>query len=730
MLTIVKVKSSLPWLHHSGSRLLSVIIFMALLAMATSVVFITQSALNSKRAGAATCGASTNFITTWKTDNPGTSNSTSITISGTGVGYNYQVDWNNDGVMDETVNTASKTHDFGAPGTYTIQICGTFPRFTFGSEDDEDKILQVNQWGDNQWSSFANAFHGASNLNVVATDAPNLSAVTDMTRMFSEATSLTGNAAFSTWDTSNVTNMTSMFMQAESFNGPIASWDVSSVTQMNDMFYLATSFNQNLSGWNTGAVTDMTSMFREATSYNQPLDSWDTSSVTTMYSMFSGATAFNQDLNSWDTSSVLDMGEMFKAATSFNGNIGSWNTSSVTSMANMFEEASSFNRPIGGWDTSSVEFMQKMFLKASTFNQPIGTWDVSSVTNMQYMFSGAAMSVEDFGVPSINVFSSPMSFNQDLSAWDTSSVTDMTGMFSTDGNAVFGDYYRSLAPGLVIAHADAPHVHPFSHSLATWDVSQVTNMFGMLSYSSLSPAEYDATLTAWDALSLQSGLTLGADGISYCNSLTARQSIITSDSWTINDDGASCFYLAPSSSLSAVDTTSNDDVPDAYDSSNHTVQLLLGGVPLAEATFDYAAMTDWSNVVGEIDEDGFKSVISGLESAPGILGTHTLYVPKATFHTGVIVCPGATSLAAVTTTCPGTYTLSIGDTHLSIVSIDGQNFWKITGLTGTGALGTIVNAPGAPNAGVARQSAGILPLLYSAVVAVLVGACATFALRR
>ncbi len=40
------------------------------------------------------------FITTWKTDNPDTSNSTSITIPTTGTGYNYDVDWNNDGVYD------------------------------------------------------------------------------------------------------------------------------------------------------------------------------------------------------------------------------------------------------------------------------------------------------------------------------------------------------------------------------------------------------------------------------------------------------------------------------------------------------------------------------------------------------------------------------------------------------------------------------------------------------
>jgi large repetitive protein len=71
--------------------------------------------------------ASDHFVSTWKTDNAGTSNSTSITIPTTGGGYSYQVDWNNDGdfldgVDETTLNTGDVTHDFGVAGTYTIRI--------------------------------------------------------------------------------------------------------------------------------------------------------------------------------------------------------------------------------------------------------------------------------------------------------------------------------------------------------------------------------------------------------------------------------------------------------------------------------------------------------------------------------------------------------------------------------------------------------------------------------
>lgn len=99
------------------------------------------------------------FITTWKTDNDGSSNSTSITIpTHPNETYNYDVDWNNDGVFDEFGITGDVIHHFGVAGTYTIAIQGVFPRIYFNDSLDKEKILQINQWGNNAWTSMEKGF--------------------------------------------------------------------------------------------------------------------------------------------------------------------------------------------------------------------------------------------------------------------------------------------------------------------------------------------------------------------------------------------------------------------------------------------------------------------------------------------------------------------------------------------------------------------------------------------
>ncbi|WP_340113883.1 BspA family leucine-rich repeat surface protein [Maribellus mangrovi] len=287
------------------------------------------------------------------------------------------------------------------------------------------------------------------------------SLITDMSLMFLGAESF--NQDISSWDVSKVTNMYGMFGLAYAFNQDISSWDVSNVEDMVAMFYSATSFNQDISSWDVSNLRDMSWMFSYATTFNQNISTWDVSNVTNMFSVFNSASSFNQnisywdvrkvknmaamfysandfnhDISSWHVDSVTDMNAMFASANSFNQDLSSWEVGNVTNMSGMFEGASLFNQDIGSWDVSNVVDMSGMFSFASTFNQNIGSWDVSNVTNMSRMFYNAYEFNQDVGswnlikVKDMSLmFSYATKFNQDIGSWNVDSVMDMYAMFAS-----------------------------------------------------------------------------------------------------------------------------------------------------------------------------------------------------------------------------------------------------------------------------------------------------------
>ncbi|AII16941.1 hypothetical protein JO84_gp072 [Aureococcus anophagefferens virus] len=169
------------------------------------------------------------------------------------------------------------------------------------------------------------------------------------------------------WDTSEVTRMTFLFLDAYYFNEDISEWDVSKVTDMCGMFYHASCFNQDISGWDVSNVTNMKSMFEGDISFNQPIGKWGkkTGKVTTMESMFEDTNNFNQDISEWDVSEVTTMESMFNNAEKFDQDISEWDVSKVTNMNCMFCLSYSFNQPIGNWNIESLQIMNCMFMNSS-----------------------------------------------------------------------------------------------------------------------------------------------------------------------------------------------------------------------------------------------------------------------------------------------------------------------------------------------------------------------------
>ena len=100
-------------------------------------------------------------------------------------------------------------------------------------------------------------------------------------------------ASFKGSNTSNVTNMESMFVNCYSLTSlNLRSFNTSNVTSMEWMFMACSGLESlDLNGWNTSKVTNMGYMFSGCTSLTSlDLSGWNTSKVTFATSMFEGCT--------------------------------------------------------------------------------------------------------------------------------------------------------------------------------------------------------------------------------------------------------------------------------------------------------------------------------------------------------------------------------------------------------------------------------------------------------
>jgi surface protein len=318
------------------------------------------------------------FTSKWNSVNEGQSQSDQIIIpiSG-GESLIYWEDINDIDLYGLEISDGSY-HTLNLPqsGEYRIKIIDGVNRIHFSDLGDKLKITEIQNWGDIQWTNFNGAFAGCENLSITATDAPDLSQVTDMSRMFYNAKSM--NQDINHWNVSNVANMSDLFHGASAFNQDLSTWDVSNVTNMSRMFASATAFNQDLTDWNTANVKDMDFMFWDADSFQGDISSWDVSNVNNMWGMFYSADSVNSDISSWDVSSVTNMTEMFRETKAFNQDISRWNTANVTDISGMFYEAASFDQDLGDWDLSSVgslfEFLTNSGLSVQNYDATLEGW--------------------------------------------------------------------------------------------------------------------------------------------------------------------------------------------------------------------------------------------------------------------------------------------------------------------------------------------------------------------
>lgn len=149
-------------------------------------------------------------------------------------------------------------------------------------------LLLVTQWGTVKWKTMERTFFGCRNMDVIATDIPNLTMCRSMKSMFYFCNKLKCNKTISRWNVSNVESMESMFAEAREFNQNINDWQVSNVKNMSFMFINSVSFNQPLDKWDVSNVTNMMAMFYDAKTFNQIINNWNVANVKIWSNIFHG----------------------------------------------------------------------------------------------------------------------------------------------------------------------------------------------------------------------------------------------------------------------------------------------------------------------------------------------------------------------------------------------------------------------------------------------------------
>lgn len=189
---------------------------------------------------------------------------------------------------------------------------------------------------------------------------------------FYGAESLTQIVGIEYLNTSNVENMSSMFLRCTSLTSlDVSHFNTSNVTSMYQMFYVCEK---------------LTSL---------DLSHFDTRKVTKIAEMFLGCSGLTRlDLSNFDTSHVDDfqgMGHMFEYCDNLTSlDISNFNTSKVTVMSTMFNGCSNLTKlDLSSFDTRKVVNMVGMFAGCNVLTtiNVSDKWSVANVTGDDYMFA-------------------------------------------------------------------------------------------------------------------------------------------------------------------------------------------------------------------------------------------------------------------------------------------------------------------------------------------------------
>ena len=266
----------------------------------------------------------------------------------------------------------------------------------------------------------------------------------------------------------------------------------------------------NISNWSTSQVTSMTGLFDGKTSFNADIGSWDVSGVLDMSYMFQDAISFNQDIREWTISSdITDMSYMFQGATSFIQDIRVWTVLEsggeyVANISSMFLNATlmlnEYNRNMvpdptePGTPGSTTNAAGYAFFNASDIYTPPTTKSLNLA--LKYIYDGGTSSgvtTTDFN----NLAGQAQPYCTvdalyNVSTWNVKYITALPYAFSY--NAVFDDITKWNVSNVTNMFGMFEDAHQFNQDISVWDMSNVLEV----NYMFMGASSFNYNLDAWN----------------------------------------------------------------------------------------------------------------------------------------------------------------------------------------------------------------------------------------
>ena len=300
----------------------------------------------------------------------------------------------------------------------------------------------------------------------------------------------------STWNTSNVTDMSWMFYSCYMSKLDISNFDTSNVTNMDVMFAKCTLLEKiDVSKWDTSKVMSMGGMFFDCESLIElDLSTWDVSNVSNMFSMFTFCESLKAlNLSNWSISNTILIDTMFTDCKSLETlNLLNWNIDNNKNISGMFDQCDSLKTVY----TNNPDIIKEVYKSSKSFIGKLKSI-LNSRKTKHLKESIYGFNPSDYNEDENNLLSSQeieeciikpkdkdelcklicKRYEQNpeypyLLDIDTSDITDMSGIFSpilsagiVSGNPYLNKYF-SYRESLKIKILD----------LSTWDTSKVTDM--------------------------------------------------------------------------------------------------------------------------------------------------------------------------------------------------------------------------------------------------------------